>query len=397
MGLNMTKAAPVLKTLYTNRKVENLCYTDHPWLAIIPKNPMFFGKNLPVPLVYGSNRGRSSSFSVAQNRKGNSKFAEFLLTRDKDYSIAQFDNETVEASENDKGAFLNLIKTEVDGAMLSAGQSDAQAVWGDGSGSIGKIAAIAGTVITLENVEDIIHYEVDQYLEASATKSGGAVRAGTMLVTGVNRDEGKVTVNAAVAGLAVGDYLYCEGDYDSKMKGFFAWIPGTAPTSGDSFFGLDRSADATRLGGVRFDATGLSKEEALVKGLARHTREGARPDFAFMNSGNMGDLILELGSKVQYVDVKSQHADIGFQGVKVHAGKRTITVLADDNVPGDSIAVVQRNTWCLHSLKAPIRILDLDGNKFLRESNADANELRIGGYKQVACSAPAYNMNIKLS
>ena len=104
-----------------------------------------------------------------------------------------------------------------------------------------------------------------------------------------------------------------------------------------------------------------------------------------------------MSSKVNYVDVKTQYVDIGFRGVQVHSGKRTITVLSDDNVSGDRIAVVTRNSWRLDSLKKPIRILDLDSNKFLRESNADGYELRVGGYKQVQCNAPAYNMNIALS
>jgi len=399
MGLNMSKAQAVLKTLYTNKKVENLCYTDHPWLALIQKNEMFFGENKKIPLIYGSNRGRSATFADAQANKGNGKYASFLIERVKDYSIASFDAETVESSENDKGAFLNLLKSEVDGAMISAAQSDSQAVWGNGSGSIGKIASggITGDVLTLENTEDIIHYEVDQVIVAAAAETTGALRSGDMTITEVDRDAGTITVDTKATSLAAADFLFCKGDRNAKMSGFFGWIPNSAPTSGDSFFGLDRSSDSTRLGGVRFDATGMSKEEALIKGLARHTREGARPDFAFMNSGNFGDLLLELGSKVNYVDIKSGMGDIGFRGVQVHAGKRTITVLVDDNVPGERIAVIQRNTWVLNSLKKSIRILDLDGNKFLRESGSDGYELRVGGYKQVECSAPAYNMNIKLS
>ena len=396
MSLDMTKAAAVLKTLYTQKKIENLCYTNHPWLALIPKNSEFFGDLKKIPLIYGSNRGRSASFSAAQGNKGNSKFGAFYIDRASDYSIASFDGETIEAAENDKGAFLSLLKTEVDGAMISASQSDAQAIWGSGSGAIGTVGSVSGTTITLANVEDIIHYEVDQIITCADAEVTGSERTGDMKVVSVDRDLGTIEVDAAATGLAADDYLFSKGDRNAKMKGFFAWIPNVAPTSGDSFFTLDRSVDATRLGGVRFDASGMSIEEALVKGLARHSREGAMPDFAFINSGNMGDLLLELGSKVNYVDVRSMHADIGFRGVQVHAGKRTITVLADDNVPAGNIAVIQRNTWCLESLKKPIRILDLDGNKFLRENDSDGYELRVGGYKQVSCNAPAFNMNIKL-
>jgi hypothetical protein len=58
--------------------------------------------------------------------------------------------------------------------------------------------------------------------------------------------------------------------------------------------------------------------------------------------------------------------------------------------------VVQQNTWKLASLKKSIRVLDQDGNKMLRVSNADSMEIRIGGYKQFGCMAPGYNGNFKI-
>ena len=41
-------------------------------------------------------------------------------------------------------------------------------------------------------------------------------------------------------------------------------IPSSAPTAGDSFFSVDRSADSTRLAGIRFDGSSLPLEEALI-------------------------------------------------------------------------------------------------------------------------------------
>ena len=54
-------------------------------------------------------------------------------------------------------------------------------------------------------------------------------------------------------------------------------------------------------------------------------------------------------------------------------------------------------SWKLYSLKEPVRILDLDGNKVLREATADAVELRVGGYFQLGCDAPGHNVVIKLA
>jgi hypothetical protein len=53
MGLNLTNFAPMLKTLYPKKRVENLVYTDRPLLAWLPKSETFFGENKKVPLIYG--------------------------------------------------------------------------------------------------------------------------------------------------------------------------------------------------------------------------------------------------------------------------------------------------------------------------------------------------------
>ena len=50
----------------------------------------------------------------------------------------------------------------------------------------------------------------------------------------------------------------------TKLSGLGAWLPSSAPGSTDSFFGVNRSSDATRLGGIRFDGSSLPLEEALI-------------------------------------------------------------------------------------------------------------------------------------
>ena len=99
-----------------------------------------------------------------------------------------------------------------------------------------------------------------------------------------------------------------------------------------------------------------------------------------------------LGSKVQYVDVQSP-IGIGFRGIKVFSGKMPVTVLADQTVPSNKLWIAQMNTWELASLKKSIRILDQDGNKALRLATEDAEQIRIGGYKQFVCYAPGFNGN----
>jgi len=401
MALDLTSFDAALKQHYTDDMVENMVYKDNPLLAMLPKMESFGGKNLPIPIIYGNPQGRSATFSTAQANKGNSKLEDFVLTRDKDYSLASIDNETMEASKGDANAFLEAATVEIDGAIQSATRSLAISLYGTGSGSIGRsTGATTGTTTTLTNPEDVTNFEVGMELVVSTADGGGAVKSGSVTVTGVDRDTGIITHDAATAidggsGIAANDYIFVEGDYDLKIKGLRAWLPDSTP-SATAFFGVDRTQDATRLGGIRYDGSALPIEEALVSAAARAGREGARPEHCFMSYNKFADLEKALGSKVQYVDVQSTSAEVGFRGILIHGPRGPIRVIPDQNCPDDRAFMLQMDVWKLYSLGKAPKILDSDGLKMLREASSDAVEVRVGYYAQLGCRAPGWNVNIQL-
>jgi hypothetical protein len=306
----------------------------------------------------------------------------------------------MEASEKDEGAFVDIFKHEVDAAMKSSVISEAQSLAGDGTGIIGQISSgstVASPTITLADIAQIVNFEVGNVLVVSATV-GGAARSGSVTITALDRKLGTLTASgnwtAGISAAAAGDYIAIDGDLNLKPKGFSAWVPESNPSS-TAFFGVDRTPDLLRLSGVRDDYSAKPIEEALTLIGKDMNLQGAMCDYLFINYDKHAELENALGSKVQLVDVMSP-VGIGFRGIKLSTGKRPITVLADLTVKTDRAWAVQMNTWKLRSLKKSIRMLEQDGLKSLRVSNADAQEVRIGGYKQFSCEAPGYNGNFKI-
>ena len=403
-GIGTGYFGAVLKELYSGQAIHNMVLKQHALLGMIKKNPKFFGDVYPQPIKYGVTQGRSKTFSKAKQNKSNSKFKRFNLERFSDYSLASIPNEVIEASENDKGAFVKALKDEFDSAILTARESAARDLYGTGSSSIGRIASggISGAVITLSDADDALKFEPDMVLALSTADGGGSVRSGTITITSVDRSAGTITatgnITTGIATAAALDYIFVDGDYDLAMPGLLGWLPSTAPTSGDNFFGVDRSADPERLGGYRFDGTSLSIEEALIKCAAQLHARGANPEYVYVHYTDYSNLELSLGSKVQYVmPTAYTRADISFNGIKLNNPKgKPLTVLPDTYAVKGRAFMLQGSTWELHSLKDMIRILDLDGNKVLRDSDSDSVELRVGGYKVLGCSAPGWNANIQL-
>lgn len=406
--LNLSSFDSALKELYKGQRVPNLVYKNNPALAWISKMTDFKGRNYRLPLIYGNPQGRSADFERAQNNKGSSQLEDFVLTRVNDYSLADIDGETLEVSEGDSGAFIRAVTTEIDGALQSATRSLAPAMFRSGTGSIGVAASGTGTAtITLSNASNIANFEVGQVLVASLA-DGGTLRTGSparAAITGVNRSLGTVTFAAAldtlITDIADGDTLYVEGDAANgganvKISGFEAWIPASAPGS-TAFFGVDRTADTTRLGGIRYDGTGETIAEALISGGSLIAREGGRPDVVFMNHVHHGELLNELGSKVQYGRLDVPKVNIGFDTIKVHTAAGIVDVVADHNCPVGVAWMLQSDTWKLYTVGNAPKIIMHDGNRMLRNTDSDSVEVRTGYRGQMGCSAPGWNGRIALA
>ena len=402
--LDLAAMNAALKELYDGQVVENLVYADNPFMGMIPKKTDFGGKYKPIPIVTGVSQGRSSTFSNAQGNQSPVQIQSFLLTRVSDYSIATIDNQTMMASRSDKMAFLEGAQLVIDGAIRSITNSVASALFRSGSGSIGRISgSVSSGVITLANSADVVQFEVNMVLQANAT-DGGTPRAALGYVVAVNRSGGTVTVSTSMGGAAASpsgwtanDYLLVQGDNNAKCSGLSAWLPATAPSSSDLFFGVNRSVDTFRLGGGRYDGSAQSLEESLIDASSLLAREGGKPDVCITNFASYSALEKALGSKIQYVDMKGP-ADIAFRGIMINGANSVIKVFPDRSCQASTGYLLQMNTWALEGLGDVPAILRYgDGMEMLRVYNADAGEVRVGAYYNVRTNAPGWNCNVTLS
>jgi hypothetical protein len=409
-NIDLTSLNPVLKELYDDQKVLNEVYKTNPTLAMMPKMTEAGGKYYPQPVQIGVSQGRSSTFSTAQTNQTSDVFREFLVTLASDYSLATLDNKTLLSARTDKQAFVNAAKVQVDGAIRSIKNSLGSALFRSGTGSIGQIGSISTGVITLASSLDVVQFEIGMVIQANAT-DGGTPRAALGYVISVDRSAGTVTVSASLGGSAgsptswaASDYLLVQGDLNAKIAGLAGWLPFTAPTSGDNWYGVDRSIDTVRLAGNRKDATNQSIEEGLQDFLTQIAINDGAPDYFITNPNSYVALQKALGSKAQIVELaaemgKDYRAVVGFKALEIQMSGMTVKVLQDRNCPALFGYALQMDTWKMISLGDAPQILTYgaEGLEVLRVSNADAAELRVGYYANLVCNAPAYNGVIKLS
>lgn len=418
-----------LKELYTDDKdyMKNIVYAKNPWLAMIPKNESpdgFAGKYIPVPLEYANPAGRAHTFANAQNQQTASSVISYFVYAVQDYQLVTITNLLMEQTKSNAGAFVDEASRTMDNGFRNISNNMAFELFSGGTASRGVISAagvsLSGTTLswTLANPQSVVQFEVGMTLQASATDGGAALQnvPGTIdavQIISVNRGTGAIsgTVVQGAPGTSwgAGDYLQVLGDIGIGgattiagmlgLSGLAAWVPSIDPPSTDNFWGVNRSADPTRLGGLRYNATSQSISEGLTSALAFGNREGADFDLIILDFASYSSLINELGAKVQYVQLEHDEVQVAFEAIHFHSAYGKIPVLADRSQPAQTANCLKTDTWKLRTLgKAPhILTYGMEGLEGLRVGNADALEIRIAYYGNVICSAPGYNMYVSLS
>jgi len=377
----------------------------------VPKNESadgFAGKYIPVPLEYGTPQGRAHTFSNAQSQQTATALVSFFVYVISDYQLVTITNLLMEQTKSNAGAFVDAAKLQVDGGFRNLTNNIAFELFGDGTATRGissssstqATTTVGGTVLPLTNAQQIVAFEVGMLLVASSS-AGGAPSSDTVLITAVDRANGIVYGTASASTLssnwAIGSgsaYLSVSGDIPSTgasstssfqaLSGLAAWIPVTTPSGSDSFWGVNRSADPTRLAGLRYNAQSLTIEEGITNALAFLNREGGKPDLCVMDFASYAALVNALGAKVQYVQVNHDEVEVAFEGITFQSAYGRVTVLADRSCPPQTAYLLTMSTWKLRSLgKVPhILTYGMEGLEGLRTGSADALEIRIGCHNE---------------
>lgn len=404
--VDSTSFNAALKAYYTDEYVRNLVYEDNPLFAMLSKFESWTGSNYTVPIQYGiSSASRSADVTVSLARKDTNKYKKFEITEAVDDNAISISRLVMKKSGNNRGAFFTAKTREVDGMLQALINSCSHALYRNGGGAIGQVNASGPvtTTVTLLEPEDIVFFEAGMNIQASAADgtSGTLLDGGaTGNILSVNRETGAIvsgsnwTAASQIPSLAASSYLFPEGDFGAKLKGLQGWCPNSAPTAGDSFYGVDRSVD-TRLSGLRVDVSAQTILGGGRKAASRLSREGGKAGVWFMSPNKRNDLVTELDNKVQYTETGTE-VDVGFTAIKLVGYKKPILVYEDHNCPDGRSFMFNMDDFKLLSMGPVPEMIDEDGVSMLRESTNNGFEIRAEYIAALACHNTKNIVNLQM-
>jgi hypothetical protein len=403
---NSTNQSAVLKKIWPQDAIQDLFYDEAPLVAMLPKKTDWSGSTLEVVLQYGQINGRSTEFSRAKANKQASKKTKMSISTSDNFALWSVEHKIIVQTRNDKGALVKALEGETKSALKKFKRSVCWQVYGNGGGSIGRVATsttLSSTTLTLRSAQSFRNIDVGDVLTFASDDGSGSspagIRTGSVEVTEVDPESLTVTVtpalNVGVPSIANTDFVFIDGDYANSMYGVEAYVPATAPST--SIWGMARSTQKRRLGGIRVGGKGMLIQEAVKKALKVAKDETASISHIFMSTDDFFNLEMNLGSTRQYADEKV--GSVGFTGIQfVGGGSKPVKIFPDADCPVNVIRGFQMDTWTLHSMGEYPDFLNLNGgDKYMQEDASNSWEGRLGGYAQLYTDAPGYNFRLDMT
>lgn len=348
---------------------DELFMEDFPALGVFAKKDNLYESGRELSWEVSGVPGGATTLLEAEANEAPPQIKRPFITRAEEYGTTTILNNVVDATKGDKNRILDIVDNAVSLTMRGMRRSLAIHLYRDGSGVKAQLAAtnsgVGTTTVTLANANDAKLFEGLDYVQATADKVNLASAGAKIQIIGRNIGAGQLIAagnwTASIADIADGYYLLRAGDLNAVVKGLGAWLPATAPTAGDSFFGIDRSTIGEAAYGHRPTSTSSSLASVFLDGMGYlYDVTGDSADIGFLNPIDFYSLGKEYASGEQIVipaqGVEGKKMSIGYTGARIMGPNGKCELVADPMCPRGKCYIGQRETaswWTMGQLVRP--------------------------------------------
>ena len=221
--VTLTSADNALKTLYLGVVADQLNTAVNPLLARFQQTSSdVWGKEIRKLAPFGINGGIGAGTEEGElPAAAGNNYAQFVLTLKNLYGTIEISDKAIRASENNSGAFVNLLEAEMEGLIKASKFNFGRMLFGDGSGTLCKVTGTSGNVLTVDAVNNVIEGMVVDVIG----NSGKTPVVSARRIVDVDRANKTVTLSGASIGsgtITSGDFLTVQGSYNKELTGLGA-------------------------------------------------------------------------------------------------------------------------------------------------------------------------------
>ena len=351
--VTITNAENALKTVYLGAMTDLLNTKVNPLLAKIEQTSAdVWGKEIRKAAKFGLNGGIGAGDEDGNLPAAHStKYYQFVTTLKNLYGQIEISDKAVRASADGRGAFTDLLNSELEDLINASKFNLGRMLYGDGSGKLAAVADKSATELKVDAAENLIEgLVVDIYSRSGELRDSG------LRIAAIDRVSKMVAFDRApVTGVAVADILYVQGSKDKEITGIGALF-GTGP-----LYGLDRSADKF-LKSYQKDVSDVLSEIVIQEAI----------DAVELASGTtINFLACSADVKYAYQEYMAQYKR-NINMMELEGGFKTmsyngIPLVCDRFVPETTMYLLNTDDFKLHQL-CDWRFLETENGKILRQT-----------------------------
>ncbi|MBR1983071.1 MAG: phage major capsid protein [Clostridia bacterium] len=337
MAVNLSSADKALKTLYLDVVSEQLNNNVNPLLARFKQSTNdVWGKEVIKLCTHGINGGIGAGTEDGNlpTATGNN-YERFVTTLKNLYGTIEISDKAIRASENNSGAFVNLLNAEMEGLIKASSFNFGRMLFGNGSGVLANIVSVDGNTVTVDSVKNLIEGMVIDIREV-----GGEEFSTGRRITSIDRDSKIVTFAGGTISANTNSVLSVQGSFMNEITGL-----GKILDENDSFlYGLDKIQNGWLKPYVN-NVNGEITESKIQKALDTiEERSGSSVNFIVCSWGVRRALINLFAKNKRIVDVMNLEG--GFKALSYNG----IPIVADRFCPEGTMYLLNTDDFTLHQL-----------------------------------------------
>lgn len=220
--VNLETADKALKSVYLGVVTEQLNTAANPLLAKIEQTSSdVWGKEIIKLVSYGLNGGvgAGEECGTLPTAAGNN-YAQFKLDLKNLYGSIEISDKAIRASQNNVGAFVNLLNAEMEGLLKASKYNLGRMLYGNGDGVLGNIALNeTGATYSVE-VNNIQNFGVGMLVDMY--DSAGNIKISKARILDVDRQSKTITIDKEIDRKSDSYYFTIQNSKDNELTGLGA-------------------------------------------------------------------------------------------------------------------------------------------------------------------------------
>lgn len=378
--VTISNADKALKTFYLGVLADQLNVGINPLFAKIGQTSAdVWGKEVKKLAPYGINGGiGSGDENDTLPQSGGNNYAQFTLTLKNLFGKIEISDKAIRASQNNAGAFVNLLNAEMDGLLKASKFNFGRMLYGDGDGKLATTVENVGSsanAICVDDVRNLMEGMTIDVIGANGEKETSLCGA---RIISIDRDKNIVILSKTGASKVGAGYgVYVQGSRGKEITGLEA-IFGDS----DTIYGLKRS-DYSFLKPYK-----KTIDEAVSIGAIQDAIDTVEST----SGGTIDFIVTSYKMRKQYVDYLAKSRmnvdyltlDGGYKALS-YSG---IPFVADRFVKSDSMYLLNSDDFKLHQL-CDWRWLEGEGGTVLHQvADKACYSATLVKYADLLCARP---------